>query len=117
MIIIAELELRGKYLNLPDIGKTLIPEDGNLEIEDYLGEKLVFSKMGFSLPKTDEEIAAEQETTTTDVKESLKNLDLDALIEMAKSSELPEKEWLKYSQNEKNAKMLMINYLSKKING
>jgi hypothetical protein len=114
MKILAEEKLRGFTFNLPDIGKTTIPENGILDVEESLGKALIDSNIGYSDPsvKIESDVEPKEQSNS---KSDLESLSLEDLILMCKEANLPESEWLKLSQNSKKAHALMVNYLSKKI--
>lgn len=115
-----------RELNFPVVGLQSIDSEGIVEITDEnVAESIIASEMGWSNVDAKKEIEAnkkseddEESEEQKQIKEainSLQNLPLETLVEMAKTSGYPEIEWEKLSKNAKSADKLMIGYLSKKI--
>jgi hypothetical protein len=118
MLVIAKESLRGTRIILPELGEIEIPENGELNFEDEsVATSLIEGNMGYTSgivkPVAEDEGSKDENVFT---KESLSQLSLEELIELAKTSGLPEAEWEKLSKNTSKPTELMVNYLFKKIN-
>jgi hypothetical protein len=92
-VIIAKAQWRGKKLNLPEFGETDIPADGRLEIEDdELAASICttgdFTIEGEEAEGTDEGTGAWNEMTKEQIEESLKSLDRNDLLALAKEGKM-----------------------------
>jgi hypothetical protein len=118
--------LANRMVILPVLGETNVSEDGIIEIEDQsLAEQLstagwiILNEKGTSkktvVSEGDEEVDSNPDAIEETL-ELLKQASLPTLIEYAKESEFPEKEWKKLAENQSDPAKLMFKYIEKQLN-
>lgn len=111
-------------LHVPVDGLINIDENGIAEVSAKCGKMLIEGtndweevtdgKVTNKTKKVEEHDDKAQTDDDLVIIEGLKSLSLDECIKTAKDAGYPEKEWEKFSKNEKAAEKLMRNYLIKK---